>query len=293
MQTLTVNAYAKINLTLEITGRRDDGYHTLRMVMQSVTLHDTVSVTRLSDSMYPMYSTRPAAIRLTCSNPVLPTDAGNLAYRAAALFADATGIPLSCAIHLEKRIPVAAGLAGGSTDAAAVLHALNQLYQAGLTLDGLCAIGLRLGADVPYCLHGGTMLAEGIGEQLTRLPALPPCRIVLCKPAFSVSAADAYRAFDRRPCQTHPDTDGVCRALADGDFAGVCHRLSNHLEAVAPGQQELSAIKAVLLENGASGALMSGSGPTVYGLFTSEDRARSARDALAVRWRDVFLEETV
>ena len=177
----TVQGRAKINLTLDVTGRRDDGYHTVKMVMQSVTLHDTVKVEITHGEK------KPRGIVLSCNLPYLPLDEHNLAYRAADLFYQQTGTLLeTCEIHIEKRIPVAAGLAGGSTDAAAVLRALNTLHETGLTDDELCEMGLKLGADVPYCLRGGTMLAEGIGEELTALSPMPHCWVVLCKPPFAV-----------------------------------------------------------------------------------------------------------
>ena len=287
--TVVREARAKINLTLDVTGRRADGYHTVRMVMQSVALHDTVTVavTREADT--------PRGIVLTCSRPDLPVDETNLAHRAAALFYRETGAPLTtCEIHIEKRIPMAAGLAGGSTDAAAVLHALNELHGTELPLDALCAMGLKLGADIPYCLRGSTMLAEGIGEVLSPLAPLPHCWAVLCKPPFPISTADAYRAIDSAAVLAHPDTDGMCRALEQADFAGVCARLHNVMEVVAaPAHPQIGEIRAVLRAHGADGTLMSGSGPTVFGLFSEESRARAAADALAQRFAETFLTETV
>lgn len=187
----TVRARAKINLTLDVTGRREDGYHTVEMVMQSIALHDTVRVTAIHGEK------KPRGIVLSCSLPFLPTDERNLAYRAAELFYKETGALLeTCEIHIEKRIPVAAGLAGGSTDAAAVLRALNALHTAGLTDDELCEMGLKLGADVPFCLRGGTMLAQGIGEELSLLPDMPHCWVVLCKPPFAVPTKEVYQEID-------------------------------------------------------------------------------------------------
>lgn len=187
----TVRARAKINLTLDVTGRREDGYHTVEMVMQSIALHDTVRVTTIHGEK------KPRGIVLSCSLPFLPTDERNLAYRAAELFYKETGALLeTCEIHIEKRIPVAAGLAGGSTDAAAVLRALNALHTAGLTDDELCEMGLKLGADVPFCLRGGTMLAQGIGEELSLLPDMPHCWVVLCKPPFAVPTKEVYQEID-------------------------------------------------------------------------------------------------
>ena len=279
---ITREAHAKINLTLDVTGRRADGYHTVEMVMQSVGLHDDVTL-------------RPAdGISLTCSRPDLPTDSGNLAFRAAELFFRETGAAGGCAIHIEKRIPVAAGLAGGSTNAAAVLRALNALYGAGLSDDTLCAMGLKLGADVPFCLLGGTMLAEGIGEKLTRLPAAPRGCAVLCKPPFAVSTKAVYEAIDSVTLPERPDTAGMLRAIEAGNWHGVCARLSNVMEMVtAEHHPEIGEIRRILLDCGADGARMSGSGPTVYGLFSAKTNAETAVQRLKPRFADTFLTELV
>lgn len=285
----TLQARAKINLTLDVTGRRDDGYHTVKMVMQSVALHDDIKVVVTHGEK------KPRGIVLSCNLPYLPLDERNLAYRAAELFYQQTGTLLeTCEIHIEKRIPIAAGLAGGSTDAAAVLRALSALHATGLTDDELCEMGLKLGADVPYCLRGGTMLAEGIGEELTALPSMPHCWVVLCKPPFGVSTKEAYTAFDSVRLRDRPDTAGMLRALEQADFAGICKRLSNVLETVtATKRRQIGEIKAFLKENGADGTLMSGSGPTVYGLFADENRAKTAAKMLSRRFADTFLTETV
>ena len=250
-----IEARAKINLTLDVTGKREDGYHLVEMVMQSVDLHDDVRVTVVRGEK------KPRGIVLSCSLPFLPTDERNLAYRAAELFYKETGTTLeTCEIFIEKRIPIAAGLAGGSTDAAAVLRALNQLHDTGLSRDRLCEIGLKLGADVPYCLRGGTMLAEGIGEKLTQLA----------------------------------DTEGMKQALENGDYQGVCGRLMNVMETVtATKRHQIGEIRAVLRENGADATLMSGSGPTVYGLFSDRTAADAAATVLARRFSETFLTETV
>lgn len=285
MQTLIQPAYAKINLILHITGRREDGYHTLETIMQSLSLHDDVAVTLSSGQ---------AAVQLTCSNPTLPTDTTNLAYKAAALFYKTVAIPTpNCRIHLEKRIPLAAGLAGGSADAAAVLHALNKLHQTALSQDTLCRIGLQLGADIPYCICGGTMFAQGIGEILSPLTSLPPCWIVLCKPDFSISTAEAYRAIDSQPRPLRTYTADMLRAISEENLKNICQFLSNDMEEVAPQQGEITEIKTILKKNGALGALMSGSGPTVFGIFSTRIQAEKSVQALRTRWRDVFLTHTV
>ena len=268
----TVRARAKINLTLDVTGRREDGYHTVEMVMQSIALHDTVRVTTIHGEK------KPRGIVLSCSLPFLPTDERNLAYRAAELFYKETGALLeTCEIHIEKRIPVAAGLAGGSTDAAAVLRALNALHTAGLTDDELCDMGL----------------AQGIGEELSLLPDMPHCWVVLCKPPFAVPTKEVYQEIDSVDILEHPDNKGMMAALNQGDYEGVCAYLSNVMETVtAAKRRQIGEIKAFLAENGADGTLMSGSGPTVYGLFSDESRAKTAAKMLRRRFADTFLTET-
>ncbi len=285
MDRIDIEAHAKINLTLGITGKRDDGYHTVEMVMQSVSLCDNVSVE---------VSGKPGRIKLSCTREGLPNDSRNLAYRAAEVFYESIGIPAGeCLIHIEKRIPVEAGLAGGSADAAAVLVALDSLHGTRLSLDALCCMGLLLGADVPYCIRRGTMLAEGIGDKLTRLPSLPACWAVLCKPGFCISTKEAYAAFDRLDRLPEPDTKGVIEALGYGDLAGVCARLSNQLESVVASHPEIEEIKAVIRKNGALGTLMSGSGPTVYGLFEERPNAEEAKNWLLSRYEETFLTHTV
>ncbi len=285
---VTRAAHAKINLTLDVTGRRDDGYHLVKMVMQSVGLHDDVTVA-VSDGGQAL-----RGVTLACGGSGVPEDERNLAWRAAALFYQTTGIAGGCAIRIEKRIPVAAGLAGGSTDAAAVLHALNGLHGAGLTLEQLCEMGLRLGADVPYCLRGGTMLAEGIGEALCPLPAMPHAWVVLCRPPFEVSTAQAYRQLDSAVLLRRPDTDGMLRALRRGSLADMAGLMCNVMERqTAALHPEIGQIRSALCENGALGALMSGSGPTVFGLFDGKAQAERAAEALSRRFADTFVTETV
>lgn len=281
MKELTLEANAKVNFTLDVLGKLPNGYHTVRMVMQAVSLHDDVTV-QLDGS---------GKISLRCSLPYLPSDQSNLAWRAAKAFYAAAGIPNpGTAIVIHKRIPVAAGLAGGSTDAAAVLRALDTLHGTGLGDEALCKIGLRLGADIPFCLLGGTMLAEGIGEQLTRLPACPEAWAVLIKPPFSVSTAAIYAAVDAHQPTARPDTDGMLRALACGDLSGICQRLYNVMEAVTGARhRQIGEIRGRLLDCGALGAVMSGSGPTTYGLFAGRDQAESALEALRPDYPEIFL----
>lgn len=281
---MRVKACAKLNLTLDILGRRPDGYHELQMVMQSIDLCDVLTVT----------PTRGAGT-LTASLSFLPCDGRNLAARAASAFREATGTRLRVDIYIQKHIPVCAGLGGGSSDAAAVLRAMNELSGAGLTPRELAEIGAEVGSDVPYCVLGGTMLAEGRGERLTPLPALPPCRVVVCKPGFSVSTPQLFAEADQRHIRLHPDTAGMLEALAQRDLPGVARRLYNVFPDALPPQRarEIGVITGALLENGALGACMSGSGPTAFGLFDREDAAWLAWQWLRQTYPDTFLCRTV
>ena len=282
----TVLARAKLNLTLDVLGKRPDGYHDLRMVMQSVALSDTLTVETGTGE----------DLRVRTDLSFLPNNEKNLAAAAALAFQARTGRdPGGVAIAIEKHIPVCAGMGGGSSDAAAVLRALNGMLGAGYAPLDLAEIGEAVGSDVPYCVLGGTALAEGRGEVLTPLPALPRCHVVLCKPAFSISTPELFRAVDGVRLKCRPDTDGVLSALEAGDLGGVARRMYNVFEDVLPPRQqaEVRSIRSVLVEHGALGANMSGTGPTVFGLFDEADRARSAWEELKKTYRDAFITETV
>ena len=297
---ITLQANAKINLFLDITGRRADGYHTITGVMQAISLCDTVtvSVTEPTDGMRLCVmgprGGQAEEITLTCSNPDLPTDSRNLAWRAAERFFSATG--RGCrrlAIHIEKRIPAAAGLAGGSTDAAAVLVALNRLFDFPMTDEALRGVGLTLGADVPFCMAGGAQITEGIGEALTSVPPLPDCDLVIACGGEGVSTPAAYKALDDLygnfdPAVYAPHADGLTAllgALGERDLHGVAHAVFNLFETVVlPERPVAREIKEVLLGAGAVTALMSGSGPSVFGIFPKGDEgAQKARAALEAR----------
>lgn len=286
MSPLTLQAPAKINLTLDILGARPDGYHEMDMVMQSVSLCDEITLNLGS----------PGGIRAESGLRFLPNDKGNLAVAAALAFRKATGQTWrDLHISIRKNIPVCAGTAGGSSDAAAVLRGLNDLTGAGLSREALAEIGQEVGSDVPYCVLGGTALAQGRGERLTPLPSLVPCHIILCKPAFSISTPTLFRAWDRRKGRLHPDTKGMLTALEQGDLVGVGRRMFNVFEEVLNPHQrrEIQAIKNALLQAGALGAAMSGSGPTVLGLFAREDLAREAFQQLRENYTEVFLTQPV
>lgn len=281
---MDVNACAKLNLTLDILRRREDGYHDLQMVMQSVTLCDRIHITPAEGPG-----------RMNTNLSYLPADGRNLAQLAAAAFREATGLGGEVDIAIEKHIPVCAGLGGGSSDAAAVLRAMNALTGAGLSPAQLAKIGERVGSDVPYCVAGGTALAEGRGELLRQLPPLPHCFAAVCKPAFPVSTPQLFGRVDVRRIVRRPDTAGLIAALEAGDLTGVARRMYNVFEDVMEPRRrgEIEAIKAVMVDCGALGASMSGSGPTVFGLFEDRQGAQEACARLSELYRQVFLSETV
>jgi 4-diphosphocytidyl-2-C-methyl-D-erythritol kinase len=286
MKQVVVPAYAKINLTLDVLGKRDDGYHDLSMVMQSVSLADTVTIRQTDE----------AGLRLTTNLGFLPGADQNIAGVAARAFAKEAGFPLDgIEIDLQKKIPVCAGTAGGSSDGAAVLRGLNQMFAAGRSLDELARIGEQVGSDVPYCVLGCTALAEGRGERLTRLPALPECTIVLCKPDFSVSTPELFRRIDEVKLRFHPDTAGMLAALDAGDLPEIARRMFNVFEEVLPQPRRavIEEIKQTMLSSGALGACMSGTGPTVFGIFDDADAASAVHNELKESYAETFLTKPV
>ena len=283
---MEIQAFAKLNLTLDILGKREDGYHDLRMVMQSITLADTLT----------LEENRGEGLRVSANLRFLPTGEKNLAAAAALRFWEALGRePEDLDIRIEKRIPVCAGMAGGSSDAAAVLRALNQRVGEPFSPKELARLGERVGSDVPYCVLGGTALAEGRGEVLTPLPPLPRCWVVACKPDFPISTPELFAQADRVKLRRRPDTAGLVAALEAGDLGGVARRMYNVFEDVLPARlyTRVAEIKNILIQCGALGANMSGSGPTAFGLFDRLEAAQEARACLAQRYRDTFLCETV
>ena len=271
MRTQSGKAYAKINLTLDITGRRADGYHKIQTIMHTISLCDIVTVK----------PSRRSGILLRCNLPYVPCDQRNIAYQAALLFFEALGRRGAVSVDLRKRIPVGAGMAGGSADAATVLYGVNRMFRLGLSQKELMERGVRIGADVPYCLMRGTALSEGIGEVLTRLPAAPACKVIIAKPGISVSTKYVYGHLDAAGIKEHPDIDGMIEAIQEGSYEGVVRRLGNVLETVTQERHPvIGEIKELLTAHGADGALMSGSGPTVFGLFREEKKAREALRAL-------------
>jgi 4-diphosphocytidyl-2-C-methyl-D-erythritol kinase len=266
-----LKARAKINLGLDVTGKREDGYHLVRMVMQSLKLYDRLEMCVIPEP----------EIRIRANLPFIPTDQTNLIWKAADLLRREFRIEEGISVDLNKRIPVAAGLAGGSADAAAALVGMNRLFHLRLSGEELMNRGVKIGADVPYCIMRGTALSEGIGEKLTELPPLPHCWILVAKPGISVSTKGVYIRLDEQKGWEHPDIDGMVRALEEGSLEGVTERLGNVLELVTvPEYPVIAKIKQTMMEKGAEGALMSGSGPTVYGIFREEAQARIACSAV-------------
>ena len=281
---MRTKAYAKLNLTLDILRRREDGYHDMQMVMQAIDLADELDISPAQGE---------GAMSTTLS--YLPQDGRNLAQLAAQAFREATGSGLQVDIAIDKHIPVCAGMAGGSSDAAAVLRAMDALTGTGLSPERLAEIGQAVGSDVPYCVMGGTALAEGRGELLTPLPSLPPCHVVVCKPPFPISTPQLFSRVDVRKIVRRPDTAGLLAALEAGDLVEVARRMYNVFEDVLEPrrQNEICAIKAALIDCGALGASMTGSGPTVFGLFDDREAAQTAYEQLRGSYQDVFLCRTL
>ncbi len=263
-----VKAPAKLNLALDVIGRRADGYHDLRTVMQTIDWCDTVTVDTADDG----------AVHLWCDGGI-PADETNIAYRAAVLFADAIGCKHGFAVKVEKSIPAQAGMAGGSTDGAAVLCGLNELMNFPLTPEQLLSLGAKLGADVPFCILGGTALANGIGTDLTPLPPIPSCFFVVSKPEGGVSTPEAYRLLDAAPTLVHPQVDALCEAIQTADLDGMLPHMMNSFEAPLA-LPHTDAITALLKVHGASAALLTGSGSAVFGVFKEQAAAETAAAVL-------------
>ena len=272
---IQLKALAKINRGLDVLRRREDGYHEVKMIMQTISLHDDLEIRRI----------KTPEIQVKTNLYYLPTNENNLVYKAAKLLMDEFGIKEGVAIQLKKRIPVAAGMAGGSTDGAAVLWGMNQMYGLGLSRQELMERGVKLGADVPYCVQRGTALAEGIGERLSVLPSMPKCTILIAKPGISVSTKFVYEnlhANDLKPEQ-HPDVDSMIEAMKEKNLDLLCERMGNVLETVTiPAYPVIQEIKEHMMACGAAGAMMSGSGPTVFGIFHSPVQAKAAMKDLKV-----------
>lgn len=273
---VAVKAPAKLNLALDVVGLLPGGYHDLDMTMQAVTLYERVTLRRSSD------------LRLTLPGSRVPANDKNTAVKAALAFLDYTGLLAGVDITVQKAVPVRAGMAGGSADAAAVLVGMNELYAARLSMSELCALGAKVGADVPFALLGGTCRVGGVGDVLKPLPPCPDCWFTVVMPSYGISTPEAFAAYDRVGSSVHPDCAAQERAIRAGDLAGLCAAAGNALEECSGGA-DTGTIKALLRQNGALAALMTGSGAAVFGVFAEEAAANAAAQALRIRYRQVYL----
>lgn len=274
-------AYAKINLTLDVVSKREDGYHNLKTIMQTVSLCDELTLTSAK-----------SGIHLSSTLPFLPTDKRNTVYRAAELFLSRFHIDKGVRIFIKKSIPVCSGMAGGSSDAAAVLKLFNQVFQTGLTTQELAAFGAEIGADVPYCIYGGTALCEGIGDIVTPLRPVPPAIVVLAKPEFSVSTQQVFRKVKMKNIQFHPDHEGMKTAIESADIYGISRRMYNVLEEITGKEHPVvREFERIMLDGGALGSMMSGSGPTVFGLFSNSEDAKKVCRQLQKQTKFVYQTE--
>jgi 4-diphosphocytidyl-2-C-methyl-D-erythritol kinase len=278
-------AFAKLNISLDIVSKMSDGYHNMRMIMQTVSLSDEITIKCVLGE----------GVSVETGVPYIPGDERNIAAKAALAFFRHTGISgYRTKITIKKNIPVCAGLGGGSTDGACVLRMLDKMFGLGLGRETLEAIGLGVGADVPFCIAGGTSLAEGRGEILTDLPSLPRCHIVICKPPFASSTPVLFKRIKCDKIRARPDTDGIVEALNNGDLNAIARRMYNVFEDVLPrGVRDVADIKYEMLDNGALGAVMTGSGAAVFGLFDDGDAAKRAYEHLSESYKECYLTDTI
>ena len=285
MESIRLKARAKINLGLDVIGRRENGYHDVRMVMQTVGLYDRIIMTRIPEE----------EIRIKTNIGFLPVNENNLVYKAIMLMKNKYKLDGGIEVDLNKFIPVAAGMAGGSSDAACALFGMTRLFELNVPMKELMKLGVEIGADVPYCLMRGTALAEGIGEKLTRLPDMPFCHILIAKPPVNVSTKLVYEKLDNTDVKQHPDIDGIIEAIKLKDVALVASRMGNVLESVTvPLYPVIDSIKKDMIEHGAINAMMSGSGPTVFGIFPDEQSMIACQQFLRQKGeaRQVYTTET-
>lgn len=276
-------AYAKINISLDVIGKREDGYHLLSMIMQNIELYDEIEIEKIE-----------SGIVITCNKAFIPTDERNLAYKAAKLFLETYNIKSGVSINIVKNIPVAAGLAGGSADCATVLKMLNDMFNINASEEELMKLGGTLGADVPYCIKGGTALCEGIGEKITPIKSFKNQIVLLVKPPFGVSTKDVYKAFDLSKVKIHPDTGNLIKKIENNDLDYVASNMKNLLENVTVRKHKiLYKLKEHLVRSGAVGSMMSGSGPTVFAFFDDMQVALKCYNELKEKYTDVFLTRTI
>ena len=281
---MKIKAYAKINISLDIVGKREsDGYHLLKMIMQNIDLYDEISIEKQKEG-----------ITITCNKNYVPTDSRNLAYKAASLFKETYNIEDGVHIDIVKNIPVSAGLAGGSTDAAAVLKLMNKIFEVNVSDEELMNIGLKLGADIPYCINGGTALCEGIGEKITTLPPFKDKILVLVKPSFGVSTKEVYKSFNLDRVKVHPKTESLIEAMEQDNLYYVANNMKNLLENVTLRKHNiLIKIKEDMNRYGAVGSMMSGSGPSVFAFFDDMLKAQRCYEKMKENYREVFLTRTI
>lgn len=280
---MKIKAYGKVNISLDVVGKREDGYHLLSMIMQNIDLYDEIEVEK-----------QECGIILECNKSYVPVDNRNLAYKAAEIFKERYDIVDGVKINIEKNIPVSAGLAGGSTDAAAVLKVMNELFNVNATEEELMELGLKLGADIPYCIHGGTALCEGIGEIITPIKPFRDKIVVLVKPAFGVSTKEVYKNFNLEKVKQHPKTAEIINAIENDDLNFVASNMKNLLENVTLRKHKiLIKIKEEMNACGAINSMMSGSGPTVFAFFDDMLKAQRCFEKMKKKYSDVFITRTI
>ena len=280
---MKIKAYGKVNISLDVVGKREDGYHLLSMIMQNIDLYDEIEVEK-----------QQCGITLECNKSYVPVDNRNLAYKAAEIFKERYDIVDGVKINIEKNIPVSAGLAGGSTDAAAVLKVMNKLFNVNATEEELMELGLKLGADIPYCIHGGTALCEGIGEIITPIKSFRDKIIVLVKPAFGVSTKEVYKNFNLEKVKQHPKTAEIITAIENDDLNFVASNMKNLLENVTLRKHKiLIKIKEEMNTCGAINSMMSGSGPTIFAFFDDMLKAQRCFEKMKKKYSDVFITRTI
>ncbi|MDU4892380.1 MAG: 4-(cytidine 5'-diphospho)-2-C-methyl-D-erythritol kinase [Clostridium sp.] len=280
---MKVKAYGKINIALDVIGKRDDGYHLLKMIMQTVNIYDELEFKKSAKG-----------IKITSNKSFVPTDNRNLVYKAIELFCNTYSVEKAISVHIEKNIPVEAGMAGGSTDAAAALRAMRDLYKPEISDKELMELGVNIGADVPYCIKGGTALCEGIGEVITELKPFKDKLLVVVKPNFGVSTIATYKGFKLSEVKQHPKVDELIEAMNRDDLKYVADNMMNLLELVTLKEhEEISRIKEFMCAEGALGSMMSGSGPTVFGFFDSEEKANKCAEMLKDKYKEVFVTSTI
>lgn len=276
-------AYAKINISLDVVGKREDNYHLLKMIMQNIEVYDEIEVRKIDKD-----------ILIKCNKSFVPVDERNLAYKAARLFLDTYNINSGVHIDIKKNIPVSAGLAGGSTDCATVLKLMNKVFEVNASTEELMELGIKLGADVPFCIKGGTALCEGIGEKVTKLKPFKNKIVVLVKPPFAVSTKEVYKSFSLKKAKIHPETERLINKMEEDDIYFVAGNMKNLLENVTLREhRSISQIKRGMIKYGAIGAMMSGSGPSVFAFFDDMLKAQRCYDEMKKKYLDTFITRTI